>query len=66
MQIKYRGQEKRRERARQLWLNIATDYNSGMDVETIRKRYKNKRTGKPYDRTHIYYILRKLRNTPIK
>jgi hypothetical protein len=65
MEVKYQGHEKRKQEARELWIAIATDLNAGMDIETVRLRHPNKKTGKPYHRTHIYWILRQIRTTPI-
>lgn len=65
MNIKYRGHQKRTEEAKEFWLRVATDFNGGMSVPDIAKRYINKRTGKNYHPKHIYYILRQLRKEPI-
>lgn len=65
MKIKYRGHQKRKEEARDLWIRIATDFNSGMTPKEIAERYTNKNTGKPYHVNHIYYILRQIDSNPI-
>lgn len=65
MEVKLKGHQKRKDEARERWIRIATDINSGMDVEEVRLRYPNPKTGEPYHRTHIYWILRQIRTTPI-
>ena len=59
MKIKYHFQKLRKQRTRDVWMRIATDYNAGMTVEEIRKRYK-KPDGKMYARGSIYLILKKV------
>jgi hypothetical protein len=49
----------------ELWLRVATDFNGGMRAKDIAKRYTNPKTGKPYTREHIYWILNKLKTEPI-
>jgi len=58
MEIKYRGHKDRTEKARELWLRVATDYNGGMSAEEIAKRY-----GK--SRIWVYFALRKLREETV-
>lgn len=60
MDIKYQGHERRKRRAMDLWLRVATDFNAGMPAKDIAKRYTNPKTGKTYTREHIYWILKKL------
>jgi hypothetical protein len=65
MDIKYTGHETRTKNARNIWFSVATDLNSGMSIEEIRQRYTNPLTGKPYSKSHIYFMLRYIKNTPI-
>lgn len=64
MEIKYHNHTKRKKEAMDLWLRVATDYNNGLSATKIAKRYTNPKTGKPYTREHIYFILRKLSESP--
>lgn len=66
MKIKYQGHSRRTERAKELWVKIATDYNAGLSPEQIRKRYTNPNTNKPYTRAYIYWVLNRVKNSPIK
>lgn len=65
MKITYPGYTRIKKEKRELWKRIAFEFNAGVPVDDIRnkKKFFNKKTGKPYDRTHIYYMLRKLRDT---
>lgn len=60
------GQTLRKERAREFWMRVATDLNSGMTPAVIAKRYRNPATGKRYTREHIYWIIRTIRKMPIE
>jgi len=61
MIIKYRGQAYRTERAIKEWLEIADKYNNQhIPVIEIAQQYKNKRTGKPYTLSYIYWILKRV------
>jgi hypothetical protein len=48
----------REKRIKQFWMQVIQDYNAGIPVPIIAKRYRNPQTGKHYHRTHIYWILR--------
>lgn len=65
MQIEYDGNKSRRREVKDLWLRIATDFNAKIPVDIIRERYLNPKTGKPYNRTHIYYILKQVKEMEI-
>ncbi len=62
MDIEYKGHDERKQKAREFWLKVLTDYQSGMTPVDIAGRNLNPKTGKKYSREHIYYILRRLRN----
>lgn len=64
MEIKYHKHTKRTKESRDMWHRVATDYNGGLSATAIAKRYTNPKTGKPYTREHIYFILRKLSESP--
>ena len=66
MKIQYQGHKRRTERAMELWVKVATDYNAGMSPEQIRNRYENPKTGKPYSRGYIYWVLNKIKTLPVK
>lgn len=53
MKVKLQGHTRRRERAIKLWEKIANDYENGMEIEKIAKKYK--RTV-----VHIYWAMREL------
>ena len=59
MKINYHFQKLRKERTRDQWIRIATDFNAGIPVEMIRNRYL-KSNGKKYARGSIYLILKKV------
>jgi len=59
MEINYQNQRLRSKRTREVWVRMATDYNGGMTVEEIRRRYK-KADGSMYSRAYIYQIFQKL------
>lgn len=65
MEIKYQKHDQRKKQAKDFWLRVATDYNGGLSASKIAKRYTNPRTGKPYTREHVYFILKRIKNTPI-
>jgi transposase len=58
MNIKYHGHQPRTDKARELWLRIATDYAGGMSATVIAKRHK-------VTRSHVYWILKKIQTEPI-
>ena len=62
MEIKYQGQRLRKERTREYWVKIANDFNSGISVEELRKKYK-KPDGSKYSRAYIYQIFTKLKTS---
>lgn len=64
MEIKYQRHSKKSKKALSTWVKIAADFNNGISASKIAPRYTNPETGKPYSRSHIYYILRKLREMP--
>lgn len=66
MKIQYQGHKRRTERAKDLWVKVATDYNAGMSPEVIRKRYKNPNTGEPYSRGYIYWVLNKIKTESVQ
>lgn len=61
MEIKYQNHEQKTKRALATWVKIAEDFNNGVPAAKIAPRYTNPTTGKAYSRSHVYYILRKLR-----
>lgn len=65
MEITYQGHKKRSQRAHDLWLRIATDFNAGMSAKDIASRYTNPITKRPYTREHIYLVLRKIKTETI-
>lgn len=52
---------KKHKMAIDLWLRVATDVNAGIEPKDIAKRYINSKTGKPYTREHIYWIIRQVK-----
>ena len=58
MKITYHKHTIRREKAREEWIKIATDYLGGMTASEIAIRY-----GKTP--AHIYWVLRKLRTEEV-
>jgi hypothetical protein len=66
MEIKYQGHSRRTETAMALWVQIATEYNARMTPEQIRHRHINPRTGKPYSRGYIYWVLDRIKTIPAK
>lgn len=65
MEIKYQKHTMRKKQARDFWIRVATDFNGGIPASKIAKRYTNPKTGKPYTREHIYYILKQVKTIPI-
>lgn len=61
MDIPKRKYEKRKEKARDFWIRVMTDYNAGMTPSEIAKRYRNPKTHRAYTREHIHWILNKMR-----
>lgn len=51
---------KRRRETDDFWLNVATDINAGFTPDEIKERYTNPKTGKPYTREHIYWVIREI------
>lgn len=66
MKIQKRGHENRKQKAREFWLRVGTDYASGMTATQIAARYKNPVTGKNYTPEHIHLILKQLREKTIE
>ncbi len=64
MEIELRGHARRKKKAKDFWLRVATDYNGGMSPSTISKRYINPKTQKSYTREHIYWVLRQVIHEP--
>ncbi|MFA5768331.1 MAG: hypothetical protein WC871_02185 [Bacteroidales bacterium] len=62
MKVTYQRHQQRTQRATDFWLQVAADYNAGMSAAQIADRYVNPKTGQPYTRQHIYWILRKVSN----
>ncbi len=66
MDINYQGQELRKERTREFWVQIANDFNGNnkenkrYTVEELREKYK-KTDGSKYSRAYIYQIFNKLK-----
>ena len=58
-------QTKRKREASEFWLKVATDINAGMTPDEIAGRYTNPKTGKPYTRQHIYWVIRQIKNRVI-
>jgi hypothetical protein len=50
----------RHEKAKQFWLNVATDVSAGIPLKEIAKRYKNPNTKKHYTYNHIYWVVKQL------
>lgn len=63
MKVHLQGHKKRTEDAMKFWHEFAKEINSGMPIEVARLKFPNKRTGKPYDLSHVYLMLRRI-NTP--
>lgn len=61
MEIKYQRHSQKSKKARSTWVRIAAEFNSGIPASKIAPRFTNPETKKPYSRSHVYYILRKLR-----
>lgn len=65
MNITLPGHAKRVEASKELAIRLATDLSSAqysgkpVDIESLRRKYINERTGKPYSRQHIYRLLEK-------
>jgi len=55
VKIKYQGYEKRKAEAKARWLEIAADYNNGMNAKELAKKYK--RTV-----ANIYWALKQVKN----
>jgi DNA invertase Pin-like site-specific DNA recombinase len=53
MDIKYHKHTKRREKAVDLWVHIANDYNAGMTAIEVARRYN-------CTRSHVYWVLKKM------
>lgn len=47
--------------SRKFWRKIVADYNAGIPVPEIARKYTNPRTGKPYSRAHIHAVLKYMR-----
>lgn len=58
MKIQYQHHALRRRKIMRKWIKIATDYLGGMTAIDIAKRYS-------ISRAYVYYILKKLKDTPI-
>lgn len=61
MDIKYQGHGRRSKRAISFWLQVAQEYNDGIPPEEIAEKHINPKTGKPYTREHIYWILKRVK-----
>lgn len=59
MEIKYRGHKDSIQKSKQRCLAIATDYNSGISINDLCKKYPNSKTKKPCSRVYIYWALKK-------
>ena len=42
-------------------MQVAADFNAGIPAAEIANRYRNPMTGQNYSRTHIYWILKKVK-----
>jgi len=60
MKVKYKGHSRRTKVAKSLWLKMAEDYDNDIPPAEIAKKYKNPKTGKPYTRGHVYWVLERL------
>lgn len=58
MAFEYKGNTKRKKEAVSLWLEVVAEAKQGLTVPEIREKHTNPRTGKPYTREHIYWILK--------
>lgn len=59
MKINYRGHEQKSKESLERCIEIANDYNSGMAIDDICKKYPNKKTKKPCSRVYVYWALKK-------
>lgn len=66
MKIKYQGHQRRTDAAMDICIRVATDYNAGMSVPDIQKRYKSPKTNKAYTRAGIYKMLKKAQTIDVK
>jgi hypothetical protein len=66
MKINYHGHAKRTEKTIDTCIRIATDYNAGMTVAEIQKRYISPKTKKNYTRAAIYKMLKKAQTIDVK
>lgn len=61
MDIKYHQHSLRKERAKDVWMKIAEEYNTGKyTAGQIAKHYTNPQTGKPYSRGYVYWVLKQV------
>jgi hypothetical protein len=65
IKIKYHKHAKRTQRAIDLSLRMAADFNAGMSAKDIARRYTNPYTKKPYTREHVYLVLKRLQKRPL-
>lgn len=65
MKVERRNHSMRTQAAIERWLEVAKDYKDKVPTDVIRNKYRNKRTGKPMSRSHLYYILDRLEELDI-
>lgn len=59
----YQNHDRRKTRAKAFWNQVVTEYNSGVSAQEIADKYINPATGKNYTRAHIFFILKKMRQS---
>ena len=60
MIIKMRGHTYQTKKAIPQWIKIANEYNSGIPVPEIAKKYTNPHTGKQYTEAYVYWVLKRV------
>ena len=55
-----RGHKYQTERAIPQWIKIAEDYNKGIPVKDIAKKYTNPITKRQYSIPYIYWVLKRI------
>ena len=60
MKVNYQFHEKRKEKAKETWLRVLSEYNTGKSATEIAKQFTNPQTRKPYTRGYVYWVLKKV------
>lgn len=64
VEIKYKYQSGRREKATKLWKQWAREFNKGKSVKKISEESFNPETNKPYTMSNIYWALKQVEKMP--